>query len=411
MPLQAGRRGAAVGRNASLKPEGLEGLPELPRAPTRLERPARVDPGRWVGVRHVLCVRLDTIGDVLMTGPAIRALGQRARVTLLTSPAGAAVAELMPEVDETIVHAAPWMKAPPTGALQAALGEPELELIERLRGYRFDAAAIFTVYSQSALPAALFCLLAGIPLRLAHSRENPYALLSDWVPEPEPQRLVRHEVQRQLDLVAAVGVRTANDDLSLDLPAQARARAAALLRQSGVHDERWVAVHAGASAPARIYPPELMAEACRILEREHGLTLVLTGDEHDRAVVEEVMARVGPGCVSLVGALDLAELAAVIEAAPVLLCGNTGPAHLAAAASTPVVDLYALTNPQHTPWRVRSAVLYRDVPCRWCYSSVCPERHHTCLRGIEPAAIARAVMGLVAQQPSAAASLGSQVSG
>lgn len=405
MPLPAGRRSAAVGRR-SAEPDGLEGPPELPRVPTRLERPARVDPARWAGLRHVLCVRLDTIGDVLMTGPAMRALGRRARVTLLTSPAGAAVAELMPEIDETIVHAAAWMKAPPTGTPDLALGEPELELIERLRGYRFDAAAIFTVYSQSALPAALLCLLAGIRLRLAHSRENPYALLSDWVPEPEPERLVRHEVRRQLDLVAAVGARTSNEDLRLDLPAQARARAAALLRECGVQDERWVAVHAGATAPARIYPPELMAEACRILEREHRLTLVFTGDEHDRAVVEEVLARVGSGCVSLVGVLDLAQLAALIEAAPVLVCGNTGPAHLAAAVSTPVVDLYALTNPQHTPWRVRSSVLYRDVPCRWCYSSVCPEGHHRCLRGIEPAAIARAVMGLLAQRPSTVAPLG-----
>jgi ADP-heptose:LPS heptosyltransferase len=406
MPLHAGKRSAAVGRSASVEPEGLEGLPVLPRAATRLERPPRVNPARWAGLRQVLCVRLDTIGDVLMTGPAMRALGQRARVTLLTSPAGAAVAELMPEVDETIVHTAAWLKAPPPGAVQAALGQPELELIERLRGYRFDAAAIFTVYSQSALPAALFCLLAGIPLRLAHSRENPYALLSDWVPEPEPRRLVRHEVRRQLDLVAAVGARTANEDLRLGLPAQARAHATALLRQRGVQHRRWVAVHAGASAPARTCPPELMAEACRILERDHRLTLVLTGDEHDHAYAEEVMARVGSGRVSLVGALNLAELAAVIEAAPVLLCGNTGPAHLASAVSTPVVDLYALTNPQHTPWRVRSAVLYRDVPCRWCYSSVCPEGHHMCLRGIEPAAIARAVVGLLEERPSMAASLG-----
>ncbi len=65
----------------------------------------------------------------------------------------------------------------------------------------FDAAVIFTVYSQSPLPAAMLCYLAGIPRRLAHCRENPYALLSDWLREPEPQQRTRHEVERQLDLV------------------------------------------------------------------------------------------------------------------------------------------------------------------------------------------------------------------
>ena len=68
---------------------------------------------RWSDTREVLCVRLDSIGDVLMTGPAIRALRHGRRMTLLASPAGAQIAELMPEVDETIVYEAPWMKASP----------------------------------------------------------------------------------------------------------------------------------------------------------------------------------------------------------------------------------------------------------------------------------------------------------
>src|SRR5205823_12648818 len=85
---------------------------------------------------------------------------------------------------------------------------PDLALIERLREEPFDAAVVFTVYSQNPMPAAMVCYLSGIPLRLAHSRENPYQLLTDWVADPEPQAFVRHEVRRQLDLVATVGART-----------------------------------------------------------------------------------------------------------------------------------------------------------------------------------------------------------
>jgi lipopolysaccharide heptosyltransferase II len=354
----------------------------------------------WESAREVLCVRLDTIGDVLMTGPAIRALGPRRRVTLLTSPAGATVAQLMPEIDETIAYSAPWMK--PT-ALRADAGQ-DREMVERLRARHFDAAVIFTVYSQSSLPAALSCLLAEVPLRLAYSRENPYGLLTDWVIEPEPDQLLRHEVRRQLDLVATVGAHTADERLRLVLPASARERVKTLLGDAGVdRGTNWVVVHPGATARSRRYPPELFARACQALAHEHHVQLVFSGDRDERSLCEDLRARAGTTSVSLAGELGVAELAALLEAAPLLLAGNTGPVHLAAAVATPVVDIYALTNPQHTPWQVPSRVLFNDVPCRWCYKSVCPEGHHLCLRGVEPEAVVNAAIELLHEPAGAAA--------
>jgi ADP-heptose:LPS heptosyltransferase len=93
---------------------------------------------------------------------------------------------------------------------------------------------------------------------------------------------------------------------------------------------------------------------------------------------------------SLAGRLRLEELAALLDLAPLLIANNTGPVHVAAAVGTPVVDLYALTNPQHTPWAVPSRVLFHDVPCKYCYKSVCPEGHHHCLRLVPPNAVVRA---------------------
>jgi ADP-heptose:LPS heptosyltransferase len=171
-------------------------------------------PRAWNDAVRVLCVRLDSLGDVLMTTPALRALklSHPARlIALLTSPAGAVIARAVPEIDEVIVYEAPWMKATPGRADTSA----DLAMIERVRRMNFDTAVIFTVYSQSSLPAAFFCQLAGIPLRLAHCRENPYLLLSDWIAEPEPHNGIRHEVRRQLDLVASVGCTTSDERLSL----------------------------------------------------------------------------------------------------------------------------------------------------------------------------------------------------
>jgi ADP-heptose:LPS heptosyltransferase len=97
----------------------------------------------------------------------------------------------------------------------------------------------------------------------------------------------------------------------------------------------------------------------------------------------------------LAGCLEFAELCAVIEAADLLVSNNTAPVHIAAAVGTPVVDLYALTSPQHVPWQVPHRLLYRDVPCRYCYKSVCPAGHHDCLTRVAPAEVAEAVRALL----------------
>jgi ADP-heptose:LPS heptosyltransferase len=96
--------------------------------------------------------------------------------------------------------------------------------------------------------------------------------------------------------------------------------------------------------------------------------------------------------------LDLGELAALLARAPVLVSNNTGPVHVAAAVGTPVVDLYALTNPQHTPWAVPHRVLFHDVPCKYCYESVCPAGHHDCLARVEPNAVVTATLDLLGQR-------------
>jgi lipopolysaccharide heptosyltransferase II len=236
-----------------------------------------------------------------------------------------------------------------------------------------------------------------VPRRLAHCRENPYQLLTDWVPDPEPTRAVRHEVLRQLDLVATVGFRAPDERLSLRLPGQAVRSVDALLARLGLEPGRgWLVVHPGASAPSRRYPAEGFAEVTRRLVAATGARVLLTGTSDEHAIVDEI-GRATPGRAhGLAGRLDLAELAALIARAPLLISNNTGPVHIAAAVGTPVVDLYALTNPQHTPWQVPHRVLFQDVPCKFCYKSVCPEGHQNCLRRVEPQAVVDAALELLA---------------
>jgi len=357
----------------------------------------------WRRVRRLLLVRLDNLGDVLMATPAIAAMRAGlpdARLGLLASPSGAAAAPYLSDIDDAIVFAAPWVKG--DGATDdVPLGEAERKLIARLTAARFDAAVIFTTCTQSALPAALVCRLAGIPLRLAHCRENPYQLLSDWVAESDAiGDGMRHEVERQLALVASVGFAAHDRRLRFAVPASARDAMRSRLAGAGIDLTRpYVVVHPGASAESRRYPAALFGAAVARIAHATGAAIVVTGAIAERALIDELRAAMTAPAISLAGQLDLGELAALIEGAGVLVANNSGPAHLAAALGTPVVDLYALTNPQHTPWLVPARVLNHPVPCRNCLKSQCPEGHHDCLRRVEPETVAAAAIDLLRDTP------------
>ena len=340
----------------------------------------------WAGLRELLCIRLDNMGDVLMTTPAIRALKSSmpgVRITLMASRSGAQLAPLLSDVDDVMSYDAPWVKNDPT-----EYGEPAI--IEILRERDFDAAVIFTVYTQSALPAALMCHLAGITQVLAHCRENPYRLINPWVRDDEPSRGTRHEVQRQLDLVASIGARTSDQHLSLTLRTRDRHAMHSVLRKHGLNPPgAYVVAHCGASAASRRYSPIKFAQAFSLM-RDTNRPILLTGSAQERELGAQVIAaaRTSTPLLNLAGELTLGELACLIDESDLLISNNTGPVHIAAAVQTPVVDLYALTNPQHGPWQVPHRILSHDVACKYCYRSICPLGTNACLEGVEPEEVA-----------------------
>lgn len=350
---------------------------------------------RWARVRNVLCIRLDTLGDVVMMEPAIRALREGAagrRITLLTSASGAEAVPLMPAVDDVMVYESPWMKA--TQPQQQATADRTV--IRRLKQRRFEAAVIFTCFSQSPLPAAMLCYLADIPLRLAHCRENPYQLLTDWIKETEPEQGIRHEVRRQLDLVSQVAAPLQDTRIRLQTTELDRRTARRVLHRAGVDLARpWVVVHPGASAASRRWPLQHFAAAAALLAADLGYQVVFTGIEADRPLIAAIRSQVGHRTHSLAGRLRMPHFAGLLSLAPLLIANNTGPVHVAAGVGTPVVDVYALTNPQHTPWGVPARVLSAEVPCKYCFRSICPEQHHRCLRDVLPHQVVAAAVDLL----------------
>jgi len=361
---------------------------------------------RWAATRRVLAIRLDNLGDVLVTTPAIHAIRAslpEAEITLLAGPVGAQAGRLNPDLDGVIVYQAPWMD--PWSRLPHD-SRREQHTIARLKARRFDGAIIFTSFRQSALPAAYLCYLADIPLRVAASIDGPGSLLTTR--HKHPERMM-HEVERGLDLVGAIGMDTDERDLVLAVPDSARAAVADRLAGMGALSDRpLVVLHPGCSMPARTYPWEQYAEVTALLIERLGATVALTGVAEERPLVDRIRAHLRPAlrerALSLAGDLDFPALCAVIAAADLTITNNTGPMHVSAAVKTPVVALFALTNPpeQWGPWHVPHRLLFHDVSCRICYSRVCPYGHE-CLRLVTPAIVLDAARDLLAGSAPVAA--------
>ena len=353
---------------------------------------------QWHKARRILAVRLDNLGDVLVTTPALHAIKAslpHASLTLLASPVGAQVAHLNPDIDEVLVYEAPWMD-PWHRLLQDS--RREQHIIDTIRERAFDGAIIFTSFRQSSLPAAYLCYLANIPLRLGASIDGPGSLLTTR--HKHPERMM-HEVERGLDLVGAIGLTTPDRNLVLQVPEETRSHIDALLAASnGKGNRPLVVVHPGCSMSARTYPWEMYAAVIDLLVERLGAIVALTGSHDEQALVERILCRTR-GLTreythEFAGKLSFPDLCALIATADLTITNNTGPMHITAAVKTPVVALFALTNPpeQWGPWRVPHKQLYHDVSCRICYNRICPYSHE-CLTLVSPQMVVDAATELL----------------
>jgi ADP-heptose:LPS heptosyltransferase len=328
-----------------------------------------------------LVARLDSAGDVLITGPAVRAAAAaHDRVVFLAGPRGRAAAELLPGVDEVLEWQAPWVD----------FDSPELtadhveSLVKQIRDLRPDRVYIFTSFHQSPLPLALICRMASVPWIAAVCEDYPGTLLD-----------VRHHVEagtpeplRALSLVKACGAPLPADDDGR-LLVRADDGLPARLRDL-IGDEPFVVFHPCAAVPARMPSPRRSAEMVARLTAV-GYRVVVTGTESEFAVAEKVSGNIA---VDLAGLTSLRELAAVFAAAQVVIAPNTGPAHLAAAVGAPVVSLFAPVVPaaQWKPFGVPIVVLGdQNAPCRLSRARSCPVPGHPCLDGITDTELLEAI--------------------
>jgi ADP-heptose:LPS heptosyltransferase len=361
-----------------------------------------MQPDPWVDVRRLLAVRLDNIGDVVMLGPALRALRRAlpdAAITLMASPAGSQVAPLLPWIDDVMTCRVLWQDA--SGAMPLD-PQREIDLVEAIRARGFDAAVIFTSFSQTPYPAAYACYLAGVPIRVGQSKEFGGGLLSHWV-RPRPDGI--HQVDRNLFLLESAGLPDAGRHLELRVPEDVGAGAVRLLREVGIDpDGPFLALAPGASCPSRRYEPARFAAVARGLATRTGLPIVVVGSGREAELVEPILAATrSSSVVSLVGRTSVPELAAVLQRSLLVLANDSGPMHLADAFGRPMVILFSGTEleEQWRPRRAPARLLRQPTDCAPCYTFHCPYQME-CL-DISPEEVVAATLELLEQVGTAAA--------
>jgi ADP-heptose:LPS heptosyltransferase len=340
------------------------------------------------GLRRILVARLDSLGDVLLAGPAVRAVAARARVTMLVRTGLDEAARLLPGVDDVIEYDAPWVLFDPPPVHSHAVAD----LLSAVEARRFDAALVLTSFHQSPLPLALLLRMAEVPWIGAVCEDYPGSLLDlrHRVPGNLP------ESERGLSLAAAAGFPP--DELGAWLAVRGPLPEVA----SRIGTEPYVVFHPGAAVPAR-RPTAEHSRAMVAGLLAAGDRVVVTGSA-DEATLTGFVA--GGQAHDLGGQLSLPELAAVLAGADVAVLPNTGPAHLAAAVGTPVLSLFApvVSAQQWAPYGVPRVVLGdQQAPCRDTRMRTCAVPGHPCLTSISPSEVVAAVAQLRQHQETEAA--------
>lgn len=343
------------------------------------------------GVKRLLLIQLDHLGDALLTTAMLPALRERfphAKLEVLAAPWNQTVFAAH-NVDAIHVWHANRLRRGGCWSWPLAL----LWWSWRLRQRQYDVA----IDVRGEIPHAALMWLVGAKHRLGWRDGGGEFLLTDALQhEPGMHELAaRHALLRRLNCdestIAAARPRWPIDERD------ANAVQAWLVEQlPGTRPV--VVVHVGAGTAAKRWSPDHWQELLGRLIVELDARVVLVGSAEERSIAERITAgRVWPQVEDRVGRLTLGELAALCESADLFVGADSGPAHLAAAVDCPVVALFSGTN-DPAQWRPVGAhvrVLTHEVACSPCQRQVCPLADHPCMNGLRPERVIAAIRELL----------------
>lgn len=338
---------------------------------------------------NILIVRLRLIGDVVFTTPLIRALRRHfpdARLTYLVEPAAAPVLGNNPHLDNLVVV--------PRRDGVARLWD-DLQMARSLRRAGYDIALDLHGGPRSAW----LTWASRAPMRIGYTIPGRTWMYTHPVTRA-PDLTPRHSVQNQWDLLAPLGIGAGDpirDPLEMPVDANADGRLARRLRDGGLDaSDPLIVIHVSAGNPFRRWPEEAFeALVVSLVQRDSRRRVLLTSGPSDAEAAHRIAnaarsrLKEHAAAVPAIGDFDLGELRALIGRAAVYIGGDSGPLHIAAATTTPIVALLGPTLAERSmPWRdsrwFAESVDMGALPCRPCHQRVCAPGDFRCLTAVAP---------------------------
>jgi len=364
-------------------------------------------------VRNVLIVRLDEVGDVILTTPLLRELRRNlpaARITLVVAPHVADLMQLCPYANEVIAYECrteplKWQRLwQHLSALKFAR--------QNLWGRRYDLA-LLPRWDVDQDHAAFVAYFSGAAWRVGYSEtvSEPKQRLNrgqDWLlTHPLRDRTHRHEVEYGLEMIRALGGTIQETHLELWVGAEDEAFAECAFRQAGVGTEDTVVAlcPAGGTSPLKQWPVSRFIELGGWLQVTHNARLVLAGGPGEEALGEEIERGLDAPVINLIGRTTLRQLAAVLRGCRLYVGNDTGPMHVAAAMGVPAAGLFGSScHHRFHPWGEGHRVVANTLPCSPCADEPHRDRcvqcifdHPRCMHELSPERVKEAVTAMLNQ--------------
>jgi lipopolysaccharide heptosyltransferase I len=322
---------------------------------------------------RLLVVRLGSLGDLVHTLPAVTAI-RRAHPAL-------EIDWLVDAVHREFLELVPIISAIVT--LRDRSAKAWLDARRALRSRRYDVAADFQGLLKSAALARLSGATRVIGFGPEGLRERSAGFFyTDRTAIGEGQ----HVIQKNLELAAKLGAAAG----PLEFPiAAVESKALDALRSRGL--SRFALLNPGAAWPNKRWPPERFGRVARHLRDRHSLASVVIWGPHEDSVAQAVVDT-SDGAAILAPPTGLTDIVAIARASTIMVSGDTGPTHIAAAVGTLVVAPFGPTNPRRNgPWRDEDRTISRYETCDCHYERRCRRATGWCLGTIEVDEITAAI--------------------
>jgi len=362
-------------------------------------------------IKRVLVVRLDEIGDVVMTTPFLRELRRNlpnAWITLVVKPTVYNLVELCPYVNEVLVY--DWRVSRYLSPLQYCWRI--LQFVHRLWHHHFEVA-IVPRWDTDYYCATLIAYFSGATWRVGYSenvtaqKKHLNCAFDRLLTHPLQDSTLKHEVEHNLDVIRFIGGEVKNDQLELWLGEEDKMFAEKLLRDYRVKpDDLLVGLAPGAGASKRLWPIDRFAELGSWLQNTYEARLLIVGGLGEELMGEKLEQAIGASVINTVGHVTLRQTVALLKHCRLFVGNDAGPMHMAAAVGVPVVEIschpksgspYCANSPlRFRPWRIRCIVLQPETPRPPC-TEECVAKYPHCILNITVEQVKQAVVKLLRQ--------------